>query len=845
MRNLCQGQVTFEGSRRRILVATVVSLVLSLSCVIGSQAADDREAKLAAWKTDIAKKEKEIAERFVAAPPKGEYYEATVPDTLDLAERGALALNSLTGMLDPSHDYDMYVTMNFAANPPYMSHMGGTNEADCWSGYLVVGKVVESLPLMRLMSGSKQDLDIERGLMLSLMAMSWDNGLLYTPPAGGRPWWRSDFPEVAMVPMIGRVLLGMLYWHQYDGNPLWMEQSRKIYRTLRDTILHYEGDYAYFPELMRSWGYYPKGGYPDEPSKKMASGGHQHGGLGALNLGFNLRGVAKYAEITGDRDALELARKMANTLRRPEFWIDAKAQQAGMVGSERGQYTGHIHSYVPALRGLLDYARLANDTDLKQFVRQGYEYTRNFGIPEIGWFPAAIGGPFLETCSAVDVMMLAVELSQDGVGDYWDDVDRYARNELAELQLTDKEQLAKASTCAPPRKVSRPAETDDRAIERSLGSFAANPRVTDYPNPWGYCCCNNNGAQALYHVWESIIQDKGNGIAQINLLLNRASPQIDVDSYLPYEGKVIIHNKTARKLRVRIPNWVSKPEVRCRMGTTSLQTEWLNNYLLIERSEPGADVTIEFPVVEQTIRKTEGVSGKTYTIRLRGNTVVDISPRDEDAPVAVSAGKLVVPGPVLLTVPVVKESDVNVSVDAKSNSTAGILLRYKSDWDYLLALYRSQEKSIRFYEMTGGLLVPSESAALAADITGPDIHLNARVQGLQASLTVSDGSKTFSLSYSVKNINGAGAAGLYGPAGIDERTTSPLPAQNYDNFRVTASDGKLLFEDRFDAPDGPPKGWQGAKTDVNYYFYRRNHMRASKAPMKGKVQFVPARVIAP
>ena len=39
-------------------------------------------------------------------------------------------------------------------------------------------------------------------------------------------------------------------------------------------------------------------------------------------------------------------------------------------------------------------------------------------------------------------MMLAVELSQDGIGDYWDDVDRYARDELAELQLTDKEQLA-------------------------------------------------------------------------------------------------------------------------------------------------------------------------------------------------------------------------------------------------------------------------------------------------------------------------------------------------------------------------------------------------------------------
>jgi hypothetical protein len=319
---------------------------------------------------------------------------------------------------------------------------------------------------------------------------------------------------------------------------------------------------------------------------------------------------------------------------------------------------------------------------------------------------------------------------------------------------------------------------------------------------------------------------------------------MDVDSYLPYEGKVIIHNKTAKKLHVRIPNWVPKPRVRCRIGTTSLQTDWLNSYLLIERLEPGADVTIEFPVVEQTIRKTEGVSGRTYTIRLRGNTVVDISPRDEDVPVAVSNGKLVVPGSALLTVAVVKESDVNVSVDAKSNSTAGILLRYKSDWDYLLALYRSQEKSISFYEMNGGLLVPSENTALAADITGPDIHLNARLQGLQASLTISDNSKTFSLSYSVKNINDAGAVGLYGPAGIDERITSPLPAQNYDNFQVTAPDGRILFAAKFDGPEGPPDGWQGAST-INYFFYRREHLRGNRAPMVRKTRFVPLRNITP
>ena len=53
------------------------------------------------------------------------------------------------------------------------------------------------------------------------------------------------------------------------------------------------------------------------------------------------------------------------------------------------------------------------------------------------------------------------------------------------------------------------------------------------------------------------------GVAQVNLLLNRASPWLDVDSCLPYEGKVVIRNKTAKRLYVRIPLWVNKREVQC------------------------------------------------------------------------------------------------------------------------------------------------------------------------------------------------------------------------------------------------------------------------------------------
>ena len=48
------------------------------------------------------------------------------------------------------------------------------------------------------------------------------------------------------------------------------------------------------------------------------------------------------------------------------------------------------------------------------------------------------------------------------------------------------------------------------------------------------------------------------GQAIVNLLLNRASPWLDIDSYLPYDGHVKVQNKTAKS--VAAPN--AKPPLR-------------------------------------------------------------------------------------------------------------------------------------------------------------------------------------------------------------------------------------------------------------------------------------------
>src|SRR6185295_14186081 len=112
------------------------------------------------------------------------------------------------------------------------------------------------------------------------------------------------------------------------------------------------------------------------------------------------------------------------------------------------------------------------------------------------------------------------------------------------------------------------------------------------------CCCGN-ATHALFYAWDAIVQCH-HGNAQINLLLNRASPWLDVDSYLPYEGKVIIHNKSARRLLVRIPGFVDPKKVRSTINQRPGSPFLVGRYLVFQKVPEHSEVAIEFPLADTT-----------------------------------------------------------------------------------------------------------------------------------------------------------------------------------------------------------------------------------------------------
>ena len=103
-----------------------------------------------------------------------------MPATLDLAEAAQLAVEGvLTRQTDPLYDYETYQQANFA-DPPIMYHSFHDLNG-CHPKYL------ETLPLLRSISGTEVNLEVDRRLFEVSLRMIGQDGLTYVPVIG-RPW---------------------------------------------------------------------------------------------------------------------------------------------------------------------------------------------------------------------------------------------------------------------------------------------------------------------------------------------------------------------------------------------------------------------------------------------------------------------------------------------------------------------------------------------------------------------------------------------------------------------------------------------------------------------------------
>jgi hypothetical protein len=590
----------------------------------------------------------------------GQTYERIVPDTLDLAARASSALNGLGGTIDPGMA-TIYFFIVYAKQKPYMCHQVSDNEIDV--------KITACFPMMRVMCGSKQHEDVEvlhRAAVLSRI----DDGFYWSTYEPEKPWKHRDaFYTDKLIKDVrpedftavfgdARLIRHFVEWMDVDDSPEWGRLAGEL-AAGQQKIAIYKDDYAYYPDggFGQAFAYPRRSGWlrTDEPRSEVEG----IEGSVACYYGNQIQAMSKLYAVNGDTKAIDLAGRLAKFIMRPGFWggtpdpenketllnrmPERLPDPASIPGHELGHWYTHFHARAITLRGLLEYGKVTGNLSVLEFVRRSYEFSLSVGIPRIGFIDTypATGSPCMEACALGDLIGLAIRLTDCGMGDYWDDVDACVRNHLAESQLLDAQRLRDIAAGSPPSDpgdygwpaypvYDRQGEFEN-VIERSLGLFGSTPQISGIPVPWIMQCCTGNAVNGLYYAWEGALRESGT-TAAVNLLINRAGKLVDVDSWIPYDGRVEIVSKSAARVMVRVPGWVALKDVAYSIDGNPYTPGLAGRYAIFDGLSKGSTIRLDFPLHEEEASYTVGFRTKfekTYRIGFRGSTAIDISPGDD------------------------------------------------------------------------------------------------------------------------------------------------------------------------------------------------------------------------
>jgi hypothetical protein len=672
-----EGQV--EYSRRRFLAqvgacsAAWASVPLELGAI---QPADEVSGQPAPCASSVADEPAPIPDphgsaaiRFINPNPPpfkdpeyaGEYYDAVVPATLDLAERARMAVHGMTSMTNPNLYHEMYFTVIHMSQPPSMRHSQSDLDTQ--------GKFVESTALMRVVSGSKENLHVDRTWMEVLLRMQGDDGLLYTPTTG-REWamyshldessgspGASDNPTKHFCLLsfgTARSLAAMCLFAQMDPGGPWKQAARRLAHAYEPLMIH-KGDNECY--LFSTWM------YPGRPIVKPATNPFDESVYLAGTQAWIAQYLVMYDRAFHAPECSRLAERIMNynmfdrLVNESDGRFQPNKKGVG-TGPLEGNYA-HFHTNATNIIACLYVYRQTGDKSLLARALKSYEYGKSKGQPLVGFFPEVttgtdqhVGSRTSETCEVADMVVAALLLAKLGYGRCWDDADRWARNQPAENQLTETSWLTDSHldysrSRAPVDFFKSGRITTDHVVERTLGGFAGWPSPNDWVSAedwWGGSkqnilstimnCCTASGSRAIFALWRDMLSYE-NGTLKVNLLFNRASKWADVDSYIPYTGRVDLRAKQSLQLQVRIPEWVKPGEAECDIDGESRKLTWKDRYAKVGKIETGQTARVTFPIFERTEKCN--IEGFDYTFLIKGNDVVQVDPPGKFCPLYLRA----------------------------------------------------------------------------------------------------------------------------------------------------------------------------------------------------------------
>jgi hypothetical protein len=498
------------------------------------------------------------------------------PDTLDLRVPVRLAVSCISNRMDPSMGYRPWFLVEVKDSKPIrLRH-------DVWDFGDMSGRFLEGLILARNMfDPTKSMLQDEGRIRGFLSSHLGPDGLVMNP----------DKHDVDHMFAQGSALYGLVT----DFNDGHSVKVKGRIRSLIDGLnerARQEDDYLWFPEVAT----------PIAPCSHMAA--------------YQVLPVVRFYELTSEPSALRYAERLS----RWAFYHDPTVTNLGVI--TKTGWEGHLHAWMDTYSGIIRCARAGRNLDRKEVVTRAhllFEWVKQNYTTPYGWVADSVGSETCETCTISSAIRLALELIKEGYTDYWDDVERFVRNQVIQNQFRDVNRLGIED------------EATVRGLTGSFESYAAPNTLIASRDAGIEGCCINGGIRALFLAYANAIQESDESI-QINLLVSNATPGVRVVSYLPFEGRLDLFPRSGRALKVRLPKWLRAEDVTAN-GPSGLQqaVDKDGHFMRLSGATPGTRITLTFKPRDEDV--TSDVARHHYDLTWRADTVMKLGPAGKPYPI--------------------------------------------------------------------------------------------------------------------------------------------------------------------------------------------------------------------
>ncbi|MBP3544022.1 MAG: hypothetical protein J6J86_07315 [Lachnospiraceae bacterium] len=525
-------------------------------------------------------------------------------DPVNVAE---LAINYLTGMTDEANDYLPYWLVLPHKKPAEAAHCK-VDDAE------LVASWFEGISCAREVAGTEAGAEQQAAFRRHLMQSWGEHGLRYHKKYPWTQTLHASFHEMGYVlSALNRCLVLNPDDTEAEEHAANLVKGMLGLAIQRKTRVFWSGD-SKEPQTVYE---FPNDIYLQDGGFDMSY--HTGRGEQSIRNGVIVYPLIKRYELTGDENALELARGYVNYLLGHSRYF-----------SYNMEFFGHVHSSLWVASGMIMMGRLTNEPFYVKKGKEIYDFVRT-KTSSFGWVPEFMKWkPMLEenceTCCIKDLLECAHELVLSGYEEYWTDINSFVRNQLVENQVTPTGYVVTDDN----REDDRVAGiTYKRLNKRMIGGFSGGSQpnsmsLTKFRSIAG--CCAGFAPVGLWRAWTVSIGETENRVT-VNIPLNKDVQKARVRSFYPNEGRIEVTVMADTEVAFRTYAWMGAAEdIKVTVNGEAAEAV-KEGALLVVSAKAGDVVALEHAL--ETVIIPEEVRGAEYRIVWRGPDVVDILPHGE------------------------------------------------------------------------------------------------------------------------------------------------------------------------------------------------------------------------